>query len=106
VEQVLPGAQALSYDRTAGLSGLVGFNTTGKVGLDYTNNGWRKSWDMMWPGVLSDRCPANGNGEKWIGRTYGATASIIDPTGMNLASQCTAKKYFPLSANFRFWWRS
>ena len=25
---------------------------------------------------------AHGNGEKWIGRTYGATAPVLDPTGM------------------------
>jgi hypothetical protein len=28
----------------------------------------------------------NGNGEKWIGRTYGAMAPVLDPTGFQIGT--------------------
>src|SRR6516164_6876050 len=39
--------------------------------------------DVKCPGARSAGNPnPNGNGEPWIGRTYGAMAPVLDPTGL------------------------
>jgi hypothetical protein len=42
-----PTTAMLLYDRIAGQADVVGFDAAGKTNLDFTNSGWRGSWDVI-----------------------------------------------------------
>jgi hypothetical protein len=44
------GTTALVYDRGAGEADVVGFNSSGVEDLDFSNNGFRATWDQIVPG--------------------------------------------------------
>jgi hypothetical protein len=47
VVESVSGESVLVYSRTAGQADLMDFNATGKVGLNVSNSGFRKTWDMI-----------------------------------------------------------
>ena len=45
-------SKVLLYDRQAGEADVIGFDASGTMNLDWTNSGWRTSWDKIVAGNL------------------------------------------------------
>jgi hypothetical protein len=55
--QIAMTSNVLLYDREAGEADVVGFDASGNMNLDWTNKGWRTSWDKIVVGYFVPRDP-------------------------------------------------
>jgi hypothetical protein len=73
--------QMVLYDRDAGQADVVGFDFSGNTNLDFTNSGWRNSWDSAVVGSFARR---QLQLQVWL---YDRSGGAADVVGFNSAGE-------------------
>jgi hypothetical protein len=78
-------SNVLLYDREAGEADVVGFDASGNMNLDWTNKGWRTSWDKIVVGhfVPRDPNPRDHRAPRHQLLLYDRNAGEADVVGFN-----------------------
>ena len=78
-------SKVLLYDRQAGEADVIGFDASGTMNLDWTNSGWRTSWDKIVAGnfVPGRTDPRDHRAPRHQVLLYDRTAGEADVVGFN-----------------------